>query len=205
MMMIDLLKEEDGGLVDLWWPGSGRLVVVKWWVNEWGLREREREMEVFYYFSIPLKHVFTFEAELWVVIHAIAWKFNWNLLWLDSDSTYVVNLLLHRSIKVPWHLLQAWMRCLFLIDSMDFHVSHIYREDNLVMSLKPFVKKNLPKTNVRDVLRKIWWVKEVAETELVSNNIFSFQFKNAENRCRILAGGQWTFDGALIVMEKPTS
>ncbi|KAK3184874.1 hypothetical protein Dsin_032160 [Dipteronia sinensis] len=55
-------------------------------------------------------------------IHPIeyALKFNWHCLWLESDYTYMVNHLLHRSIKVPWHLMQAWKKCLFLIDSMDF-------------------------------------------------------------------------------------
>ncbi|KAK3205549.1 hypothetical protein Dsin_019595 [Dipteronia sinensis] len=54
------------------------------------------------------------------------------------------------------------------------------------------------------VLRKIWRVKEGVEIEFVSNNIFTFQFKSVEDRRRILAGGPWTFDGALIVLEAPT-
>ncbi|KAK3211191.1 hypothetical protein Dsin_015897 [Dipteronia sinensis] len=49
------------------------------------------------------------------------------------------------------------------------------------------------------VLAKIWRVKEGVEIESVAQNIFTFQFKNIEDMQQILAGGPWTFDGALIV------
>ncbi|KAK0608762.1 hypothetical protein LWI29_035530 [Acer saccharum] len=54
-------------------------------------------------FAIPLGVCFAFEAELAAAVHAIdyAWTFGWHRLWLESDSTFVVNILLSRSRKVP--------------------------------------------------------------------------------------------------------
>ncbi|KAK0599983.1 hypothetical protein LWI29_010426 [Acer saccharum] len=85
-------------------------------------------------FAIPLGVCFAFEAELAAAIHAIdyAWTFGWHRLWLESDSTFVVNILRSRSRKVPWHWRPAWDRCLCLISQMDFAVTHIYREGNQV-------------------------------------------------------------------------
>ncbi|KAK0572334.1 hypothetical protein LWI29_030054 [Acer saccharum] len=85
-------------------------------------------------FAIPLGVCFAFEAELAAAVHAIdyAWTFGWHRLWLESDSTFVVNILRSRSRKVPWRWRPAWDRCLRLISQMDFAVTHIYREGNQV-------------------------------------------------------------------------
>ncbi|KAK3229339.1 hypothetical protein Dsin_001220 [Dipteronia sinensis] len=49
-------------------------------------------------FAIPLGVCFAFEAELAAAIHAIdAWTFGWCRLWLESDSTFVVDTLRSRS------------------------------------------------------------------------------------------------------------
>ena len=61
-----------------------------------------------------------------------AWKYGWHRIWLESDSTYVVQLLSSRSELVPWRVRQAWQRCIFQISHMDFQVSHIFREGNQV-------------------------------------------------------------------------
>ncbi|KAK3184761.1 hypothetical protein Dsin_032047 [Dipteronia sinensis] len=42
------------------------------------------------------------------------------------------------------------------------------------------------------------------EIEIVKNNFFLFHFKTGEDRCWVLAGGPWTFDGDLIMLEMPT-
>ena len=75
-------------------------------------------------FAAPLGSVFTFEAELLAVSMAInyAWINDWRHIWLESDSSYVVQLLFARSDHVP--------RCLSHISHMDFQVSHIFREGN---------------------------------------------------------------------------
>lgn len=55
-------------------------------------------------FAIHFDSIFAFEAELWAVMFALskAMEFNWNYIWLESESTYVVNLLSTKSHKVPW-------------------------------------------------------------------------------------------------------
>ncbi|TXG57544.1 hypothetical protein EZV62_015373 [Acer yangbiense] len=77
--------------------------------------------------------------------------------------------------------------------------------ERLSLSLvgKVITNKLVNSSIFRDVFRKIWWTKGRVEIEAASNNVFTFQFEKAEDRCRILAGGPWTFDGALIVLEKP--
>ncbi|KAI9181501.1 hypothetical protein LWI28_015585 [Acer negundo] len=85
-------------------------------------------------FAIPLGQVFAFEAELLTASLAInfAWKYGWHRLWLESDSSYVVQLLSSRSEMVPWRVHQAWQRCIFQISQIDFQVSHIFKEGNQV-------------------------------------------------------------------------
>ncbi|TXG66449.1 hypothetical protein EZV62_007724 [Acer yangbiense] len=53
------------------------------------------------------------------------------------------------------------------------------------------------------VIGKIWRVNEGFEIELVSGNIFTFFFKNEEDRQRIISGGPWSFDNALMGLAKP--
>lgn len=55
-------------------------------------------------FSIKMGIAFAFEAELLAAILAIeaAAERNWCHLWLECDSTYVVNLLKSKSKEVPW-------------------------------------------------------------------------------------------------------
>ncbi|KAK3217723.1 hypothetical protein Dsin_011693 [Dipteronia sinensis] len=51
---------------------------------------------------------------------------------------------------------------------------------------------------------KIWRTMEGFEIEVVSGNIFSFTFKNTDDRRVVLQGGPWTFDKSLLVLEEPT-
>ncbi|KAK2657504.1 hypothetical protein Ddye_010556 [Dipteronia dyeriana] len=85
-------------------------------------------------FDVPLDHVFAFEAELLAASIAInfAWQNGWHRIWLESDSSYVVQLLSSRSEQVPWRVRQAWQRCIYHISKMEFQFSHIFREDNQV-------------------------------------------------------------------------
>ena len=85
-------------------------------------------------FVSPLGQVFAFEAELIAASMAInfAWQNGWHRLWLESDSSYVVQLLSSRFEQVPWRIRQAWLRCIYQISNMEFQVSHIFREGNQV-------------------------------------------------------------------------
>jgi ribonuclease HI len=72
-----------------------------------------------------------FVAELCGAMNAIeiAASKNWNNLWLETDSTLVV-LAFKSSSLVPWVLSNRWHNCLLLTQSMNFIVSHIFREGN---------------------------------------------------------------------------
>ncbi|KAK3204772.1 hypothetical protein Dsin_018818 [Dipteronia sinensis] len=85
-------------------------------------------------FAVPLGQVFAFEAELLAASLAInyAWNLGWHRIWLESDSSYVLQLLSIRSDQVTWRVRQAWQRCIHQISHMEFQVSHIFREGNQV-------------------------------------------------------------------------
>ncbi|KAK2452776.1 hypothetical protein QL285_000540 [Trifolium repens] len=72
-----------------------------------------------------------FHAELCGVMRAfeIAASKDWSNLWLETDSTLVVQAFNDTSL-VPWRLRNRWFNCSILIKSMNLIVSHIYREDN---------------------------------------------------------------------------
>ncbi|XP_057785445.1 uncharacterized protein LOC131002988 [Salvia miltiorrhiza] len=80
---------------------------------------------------------FALEAELLAVVTAIAIARcrGWNRLWLEADSTYVVNLLMRRSLDVPWRFMACWKATLKRLTEMDFRISHIYREGNAAADL----------------------------------------------------------------------
>ncbi|TXG48436.1 hypothetical protein EZV62_027730 [Acer yangbiense] len=52
------------------------------------------------------------------------------------------------------------------------------------------------------VFNMIWKVSEGVDIEWVEGNIFTFQFFNLEDRDRIINGGPWNFDKAIVVLEK---
>ncbi|TXG62451.1 hypothetical protein EZV62_009445 [Acer yangbiense] len=56
----------------------------------------------------------------------------------------------------------------------------------------------------RDVMSTIWRVNGGVEIEAIEDNIFEFHFKNLEARKRILSGGPWRLDRAIIILEEPT-
>ncbi|KAK3211644.1 hypothetical protein Dsin_016350 [Dipteronia sinensis] len=67
------------------------------------------------------------------------------------------------------------------------------------------MKKKLVNRDVCiEVMNKIWRVYGGVEIEPVEGNIFAFYFKNRKDMQRILRGGHWNFDQAIIVFDKPT-
>ncbi|KAK3195512.1 hypothetical protein Dsin_026822 [Dipteronia sinensis] len=53
------------------------------------------------------------------------------------------------------------------------------------------------------VMKKVWQVAKGVEIDPVKRNLFRIQFKCEEDRHRVMTGGHWTFDSAIIVLEKP--
>ena len=94
-------------------------------------------------FVTNLGRAFAFEAELIAAMTGVelACQQGWYRLWLETDSTYVEGLLCSRSTIVPWSLRNRWLRVLDLLSTLEFKVSHIYREGNGVadtLSNHPF-------------------------------------------------------------------
>ncbi|KAK3212425.1 hypothetical protein Dsin_017131 [Dipteronia sinensis] len=52
------------------------------------------------------------------------------------------------------------------------------------------------------VFNSIWKVSKGFEIEWVEGNIFTFQFFNMEDRNRIINGGPWNFDKAIVALEE---
>ncbi|XP_057800164.1 uncharacterized protein LOC131015756 [Salvia miltiorrhiza] len=95
---------------------------------------------------------FAFEAELLAVISAIQIAFhrNWKYLWIESDSTYIVNLLQARSLDVPWRFAARWKGVLAILTNFNLHVTHIFREGNKVADI-------LAANNMQEG----WWPMEI--------------------------------------------
>ncbi|KAK1592048.1 hypothetical protein Q3G72_018419 [Acer saccharum] len=55
----------------------------------------------------------------------------------------------------------------------------------------------------RSLIARIWKLRGGVEIELVTNNIYVFHFQLLEDRHKVLAGGLWSFDDSLIVLEEP--
>ncbi|TXG70717.1 hypothetical protein EZV62_005652 [Acer yangbiense] len=54
----------------------------------------------------------------------------------------------------------------------------------------------------RSLIAKIWKVQQGVEIEVISNNIYAFHFQSVDDRRKVLLGGPWSFDDALIVLEE---
>ncbi|TXG73177.1 hypothetical protein EZV62_001756 [Acer yangbiense] len=69
---------------------------------------------------------------------------------------------------------------------------------------KVLASKVVNREAFRDVLKRLCRVNGGVEIEAIEDNIFEFQFKILEARQRILSGGPWRFDRAIIIFEEPT-
>lgn len=85
-------------------------------------------------FSVNIGIAFAYEAELYAVILSIeaAAARNWNHLWLECDSIYVIGLLKSEYVDVPWSYRNRWLNVLLRLKNMNLVVSHIFREGNQV-------------------------------------------------------------------------
>ena len=71
-------------------------------------------------FAIPIGIGFVFEAELTAAIYVIsfAWEKDCHVLWLETNSSYLVAVLRNRSLVVHWHWHPTWICCLEYISKM---------------------------------------------------------------------------------------
>ena len=76
----------------------------------------------------------SFFSELMAVIIGVefAFQYGWHHLWLESDSTAVLQCLSSSSFIPPWPLRIAWYNCLARIRHITFTCSHVLHEGNTV-------------------------------------------------------------------------
>ncbi|KAK2636682.1 hypothetical protein Ddye_031474 [Dipteronia dyeriana] len=56
----------------------------------------------------------------------------------------------------------------------------------------------------RSVISTIWKVDGDVEIEVITSNTYAFHFQFPHDKWKVLAGGLWSFDDALIVLEEST-
>ncbi|XP_057791222.1 uncharacterized protein LOC131008356 [Salvia miltiorrhiza] len=118
-----------------WWPSAGQWIKVNTDGSALGaaggvFRDNWGAVRGCYHYKGGTG--FAFEAELLAVMHAVrvANFRGWHWLWIEADSSYVVQLLHSRSLDVPWRFLPLWKQTLSRLSNFRLQISHIYREEN---------------------------------------------------------------------------
>jgi ribonuclease HI len=62
----------------------------------------------------------------------IAYQKQWMHLWLETDSSLVVNAFKNPDKPVAWQIRNRWKNVLFMFRQMNCVVTHIFREGNQV-------------------------------------------------------------------------
>ncbi|KAL6210110.1 hypothetical protein ACLB2K_021048 [Fragaria x ananassa] len=85
-------------------------------------------------FTTLIGHHNAFFSELLAVIIGIelAFQLGWQHVWLECDSTSVVECFSKSSFVPPWQLRTLWYNCVARTRSMSFFCSHVLRERNTV-------------------------------------------------------------------------
>ncbi|KAL6209307.1 hypothetical protein ACLB2K_020249 [Fragaria x ananassa] len=85
-------------------------------------------------FSTSIGHHNAFFSELLAVIIGIelAFQLGWQHVWLECDSTNVVECFSKSSFVPPWQLRTLWYNCVARTRSMSFFCSHVLRKGNTV-------------------------------------------------------------------------
>ncbi|GAU10853.1 hypothetical protein TSUD_425370, partial [Trifolium subterraneum] len=98
---------------------------------------RDHNADFVYAFADPLGFASSYFAELCGAMRAIeiAYEKNWLNIWLETDSSLVVAAFKNPTKPVAWPLRNRWRNVLFMMNSMNCFVTHIYREGNKVADL----------------------------------------------------------------------
>ncbi|KAL5767822.1 hypothetical protein ACOSQ2_014605 [Xanthoceras sorbifolium] len=91
------------------------------------------------------------------------------------------------------------------VATMDAELQEIGQQKlALCLAGRLMVSKQVNKESFRAIFPKIWRTTQEVEIEVLWDNIFGFHFKNLVDRKRVMAGGPWSFDGSLLVLEELT-
>ena len=112
-------------------------------------------------FNLGISDALNSEIMRVIIAIKIAYEKKWNKLWIESDSK-LATLALKSSHIIPAKLTNRWNNCIMLLNSMEFFVSHIYREGNhganklanLGLSLPIFTWWSSPPIVIREDLVK---------------------------------------------------
>jgi ribonuclease HI len=107
---------------------------------------RDNDAEFLFAFAEPLGVASSYFAELSGALRAIEIAFanNWTNLWLESDSSLVVETFRNPNKTVAWLLRNRWKNMLVMLGQMNCIVTHIYREGNVVADLLANFGLNVP-------------------------------------------------------------
>ncbi|KAL5837394.1 hypothetical protein ACOSQ3_014563 [Xanthoceras sorbifolium] len=91
------------------------------------------------------------------------------------------------------------------VATMDAELQEIGQQKlALCLAGRLMVSKQVNRESFRAIFPKIWRTTQEVEIEVLWDNIFGFHFKNLVDRKRVMAGGPWSFDGSLLVLEELT-
>jgi ribonuclease HI len=95
---------------------------------------RDHEANFIYAFAEPLGISTSYVAEICGAMRAIeiASQHNWQNLWIESDSTLVVDAIKNPGKPVAWQLRNRWKNAMVLFRQMNCVITHIYKEGNQV-------------------------------------------------------------------------
>ena len=68
---------------------------------------------------------------------------------------------------------------------------------------KVMLTKGVNKEGLKAALQQVWRTFKEVKIESLGNNIFMFRFVEEADKKRVLKGGPWHFDRALIVLTEP--
>lgn len=89
----------------------------------------------------------------------LAKQYGWNNLWLECDSSLVINAIKNNSL-VPWRVRNIWMNCMFIVNSMNFMATHVFREGNVCADILANVGLSLSHLtvwlNLHDSIREVF-------------------------------------------------
>ncbi|TXG60692.1 hypothetical protein EZV62_015265 [Acer yangbiense] len=77
------------------------------------------------------------------------------------------------------------------------------RRLSLCLVGRVFTSKLINREAFMNVIPSVWRISEGVEVEWIEVNTFAFHFKNFEDLKRVLSGGPWSFDRAMIIFEEP--
>lgn len=69
---------------------------------------------------------------------------------------------------------------------------------------KILLSREVKTERLRAAMQQVWKTSREVKIESLGENVFIFKFGSNEDKRRILAGGPWHFDRALIVLIEPS-